>query len=77
MSCLAAKPVVNGIEDELEGVVRVIRLDIQSDQGKSAARKFDVTGVPATLLVDGSGEVVHRASGVPSREEMVQRARSL
>lgn len=77
MTCLAAKPVVNGIEEELEGVARVIRLDIQSRGGRSAAGRFDVTGVPATLLLDGSGEVVHRESGVPSRQEMVERARAL
>lgn len=76
MSCLTAKPVVNGIEEDLEGTAPVVRLDIGSELGKEAARRYDVTSVPAILVLDGGGEVVHRTSGVPDRDEVVQRARA-
>lgn len=67
---------MNGIEKDLEGTARVIRLDIGSDLGKSAAGRFGVSSVPTTLVVDGQGEVVHRDSGMPSRSEIVARARA-
>jgi len=76
MSCLAAKPVVNGLEEDLEGTARVIRLDIASDLGQSAAGRYGVTSVPTTLLLDGEGSVVHRESGTPDREAFVERARA-
>lgn len=74
MTCLAAKPVVNGIEDDLEGTARVVRLDIGSDLGKSVAGRYGVTVVPTTLVVDGGGEVIHREEGMPSRESVVKQA---
>lgn len=76
MSCLAAKPVVNGIEEDLEGIARVLRLDIGSKLGKEAASRFGVSSVPTMLVLDGAGEVVHRESGRPDREEVVARARA-
>lgn len=74
MSCLAAKPVVNGIEEDLEGTARVIRLDIASDRGKQVAGRYGVEAVPTIVVLDGEGEVVHRESGKPDREEVVSRA---
>lgn len=76
MSCLAAKPVVNGIEKDLEGTARVLRLDIGSKLGKEAASRFGVSSVPTLLVLDDAGEVVHRESGHPDREEVVARARA-
>jgi thiol-disulfide isomerase/thioredoxin len=76
MSCLTAKPVVNGIEQELEGTARVIRLDIASELGKSAAGRYGVSSVPTTLVLDDTGEVVHRESGVPDRGTVVDRAKA-
>lgn len=76
MTCLAAKPVVNGIEEDLGETVPVIRLDIGSDVGKSVADRFGVRGVPTTIVLDGAGQVVHRESGIPSREEVVASARA-
>lgn len=76
MTCLAAKPIVNGIEKDLEGTARVIRLDIASDLGRAAAGRHGVTSVPTTLVLDGGGDVVHRETGVPDRGEVVARAKA-
>lgn len=67
---------MNGIEKDLEGTARVIRLDIGSDLGKSAAGRYGVSSVPTTLVIDGGGDVVHRESGMPSRKEVVARTRA-
>lgn len=76
MTCLAAKPVVNGIEEDLGETAPVIRLDIGSDVGEAAAGRFGVRGVPTTLVLDGAGDVVYRESGVPSRKEVVASAKA-
>lgn len=76
MTCLAAKPVVNGIEQDLKDSAPVIRLDIGSDMGKAVAGRFGVAGVPTVLVLDGDGNVVHRESGVPSRKDVVASARA-
>lgn len=62
---------MNGIEKDLEGTARVVRLDIGSDLGKSAAGRFGVTSVPTTLVLDAAGELAHRETGLPSRKEIV------
>lgn len=67
---------MNGIEKDLEGTARVIRLDINSEVGKAGAGTYGVTSVPTTLVLDGAGDVLHRETGIPSRKEVVARARS-
>ena len=67
---------MNGIQKDLEGTATVIRLDISSEVGRSAAETYGVTSVPTTLVLNGSDEVVHRESGIPSRKEVVRRARA-
>ncbi|MFW6193762.1 MAG: hypothetical protein ACOC83_09780 [Gemmatimonadota bacterium] len=54
----------------------MIRLDISSEIGKEAAGRYGVSVVPTIVVVDGDGEVVHRESGKPDREEVVARARA-
>ena len=71
-----AKPIVNGIEKDLEGTARVIRLDISSRLGKEGAKAYGVTSVPTTVVIDGAGKMVHRESGLPDREGVVAQARA-
>jgi thioredoxin-related protein len=54
---------VNGIEKDLEGRAAVLRLDMLSDVGRSAAKQYGVKAVPTLLLFDGQGNVVLRQTG--------------
>lgn len=65
---------MNGIEKDLEGTARVVRLDIASDLGKTVAERYGVSAVPTVVVLDGYGEVTHRESGIPDREEVVAAA---
>lgn len=67
---------MNGIEKDLEGVAGVVRLDISSELGKSVASRYGVTGVPTTLVLNRAGELVHRDTGLPGRQEIVAQARN-
>lgn len=71
MPCLAAKPIVDGFERDLEGRARVIRLNVGEELGRSAAMQLGVRGVPSTVVLDGNGDVVLQEAGVPSRRRVV------
>ena len=64
---------MNGIEKDLQGTARVIRLDINSELGRTGADAYGVTSVPTTLVLDGGGKVVHRETGIPDRGDVVRR----
>jgi hypothetical protein len=53
-----AKPVVDGIEKELEGRAQVVRLNAMD-------------GVATLVVLDGAGEVVYAKTGSPNRGEVL------
>lgn len=53
-----AKPIVDGLEQDLIGQAKVVRLDLMSSVGQQAAGYFGVRGIPTLLVVDGEGEVI-------------------
>ena len=65
-----AKPIVDGLERELEGQARVVRLSILSRTGQAAARRYGVMGMPTFLIFDGQGELIGRQAGFPKRNEI-------
>ncbi len=71
MRCLAAKPIVNGIEKDLEGQAKVIRLDMLSSFGRKIAGRFEVSSIPTLLVLDGEQNVIYRHSGLPDRQKVV------
>ncbi len=66
-----AKPVVDGIEKDLEGTAKVIRLSVTSQVGNLMAQRYGVRGVPTIVVLDGEGEVVTVSVGVPDRASLV------
>ncbi len=66
-----AKPIVNGIEKDLQGRAPVVRLNMLSAQGQQLAQRFDVKGLPTLLVLDGSGKVIHRQSGIPDKKAVM------
>jgi hypothetical protein len=63
---------VNGIEKDLKGRARVIRLNLLSGLGREVARSYSVNAVPATIVFDGAGAVRYRHEGIPNRKRIVQ-----
>jgi thiol-disulfide isomerase/thioredoxin len=74
MQCLAAKPIVDGIEKDLQGTARVVRLDVSSKEGRDIARGYGVRSLPTTIVVGSDGEVVERHAGIPRRKRIVAQA---
>jgi hypothetical protein len=66
-----AKPIVDGLEGDLAGRARVLRLNVMDSVGMSAARRFGVRAVPAFFVLDGRGGVVVGAQvGIPNRGKL-------
>ena len=64
MACLAARPVVDGLEREwTDG--RVIRVDIRSADGGAFASRHGLTLTPSFILFDGAGREAGRWTGRP------------
>jgi thiol-disulfide isomerase/thioredoxin len=70
VACLAAKPVVDGLEQELGGRVTFVRVDIQTEAGEALAARYQVTGVPAFLAFDRDGRVLARTRGPGGAREL-------
>jgi hypothetical protein len=66
-----AKPIVDGIENDLEDRASVICLSVMSDIGGRAAQRYGVRGVPTLLIFDGRGNLVEQSVGVPNRKGIV------
>jgi len=65
-----AKPIVDGLERELEGQARVVRLSALNAMGQEVAQRYDVRGVPTFLIFDGQGELIGRQVGFPKRSDI-------
>jgi thioredoxin-related protein len=72
-----AKPIVDGIERDLEGEASVVRLSVLSNVGARAAQRYGVRSVPTLLVFDGQGQLVEQRSGIPDRGRIVSTVREL
>ena len=59
-----AKPIVDGLEQDLDGKADVIRLNAMTSIGRQAAAHFGARGLPTLVLVDGNGDVVLTQVGI-------------
>jgi thioredoxin-related protein len=72
-----AKPIVDGIEKDLEGTAKVIRLSVTNKVGNQMAQRYGVRGVPTIVVLDGEGEVITVSVGVPDRADLVAQVKGL
>ncbi|HEY72263.1 MAG: hypothetical protein B6I35_06275 [Anaerolineaceae bacterium 4572_32.2] len=66
-----AKPVVDGLERELENQAQVLRLNVMNSVGGELAMRYGVRGVPTFVLLDGVGKVMLTQVGMPDRAEIM------
>ena len=71
------KPIVDGIERDLEGRAQVVRLSVMSEIGARAAQRYAVRSVPTLVMFDCDGNVVDQTVGVPSRKNVVAQVEGL
>ena len=66
-----AKPIVDGIERDLKGSARLIRVDMATKLGRERARRFGVDSIPTLIALDANRSEVYRHTGMPDREAIV------
>lgn len=62
---------MDGLEEEFEGQLKVIRVDVQSDGGQEVARLYG-TFTPTFVLFDPQGEELWREIGIVEPEKVRQ-----
>jgi len=72
-----AKPVVDRVETQLDGKAQVIRLDMWSQVGRQAARRYGVRGVPTLVVIDNQGQPVYGQFGIPLPSQVVEQVDNL
>jgi thioredoxin-related protein len=57
------KPIVDGLEKETKGHLTIIRLDIQTEPGRTLAPVYDFQYTPTFILFDAQGKELWRTVG--------------
>ena len=63
MGCMAAKPIVDGIEREHGERLRVIRVNVQDTAGRALADRYHFEFTPTFVLFDAGGRELLRTVG--------------
>lgn len=63
---------MDGIERELAGRARVVRLNVLSAEGRELAVRWGVRGVPTLIVFDGKGETILRQVGRLQKDAVLQ-----
>ena len=58
---------MDGLERDLEGRARVVRLSVFSELGQEVTQRHQVRSVPTFLVFDGQGKLIERQVGFPDR----------
>jgi thiol-disulfide isomerase/thioredoxin len=66
--CRATRQVLSSVADTLDGVHHV---EVDAESRLELVRRLGIVRTPTTLLLDGSGRVRQRASGLPRREQVL------
>ena len=66
--CKAQTPIIKQIVNEINGKVRIIKIDI--DKNQTIAQRYQIKGVP-TLALFKNGQIVWRQSGVQTKNTLL------
>jgi thioredoxin 1 len=67
---MAAKPIVDGIEEEYQGKLTVIRVNVQEPETRPLLARYNFQYTPTFILFDGNGAEVYRSVGALIPEEI-------
>lgn len=72
--CITMEPLVNNLENDLDGEFDILRVDIHTPAGRSLREQLRFSFTPEFVLYDSSGREVWRAH-VPPGDASLDRAR--
>lgn len=69
-TCLATRPTLDALEDELKDELKVVRLDVASLAGQTVRVELHVYATPTFILFDAQGNELWRRSGALDPSEV-------
>ncbi len=72
-----AKPIVDGLERELDADLQILRVNVMDQVGARLAQRYSVRMMPTFVLLNNEGEVVLTQAGMPNRDEIVSKIAEL
>jgi hypothetical protein len=74
---MALAPIVDGIEHEYAGRIRVIRVDIHLPDSRPMMNHYRFPGTPYLIFENAQGEIIFRRGGVRTVESIRNDLRKL
>jgi thioredoxin 1 len=70
--CKMMKPVMDAVEKEYAGQVKVIFYDVWTKAGEPYAKKYGIRAIPTQVFLDADGKEYFRHQGFFPKEELVK-----
>jgi thiol-disulfide isomerase/thioredoxin len=68
--CLAIRPVVDSITQDIGDEFNVLRVDIHTETGRELREQFDFSYTPEFLLLDSQGNEIWRSHSPPTEAQL-------
>ena len=68
--CKMMQPVMDEIEKEYAGQVKVVFYDVWTPEGRPYAEQYGIQGIPTQVFLDKDGKEFHRHMGYYPKEEI-------
>jgi thiol-disulfide isomerase/thioredoxin len=68
--CLAIRPVVDSIAEDVDDRFNILRIDIHTDTGRELREQYDFSYTPEFLLLDNQGNEIWRSHSPPSEDQI-------
>ncbi|MFO7570187.1 MAG: thioredoxin family protein [Smithellaceae bacterium] len=69
--CRAMQPIMNAVEQEYKGQVRIVFHDVWTPKGKADAAKYNIRVIPTQVFLDKDGKEYFRHEGYYPKESVV------
>ena len=70
--CKMMQPIMNEIEEEYKGQVKVVFYDVWTSEGKPYAQKYGVRVIPTQVFLDKDGNEYFRHEGFFAKDELIK-----
>lgn len=70
--CRAMQPIMNAVEKEYKGQVKIVFHDVWTPKGKEDAMKYNIRVIPTQVFLDINGKEYFRHEGYFPKEQVVE-----
>ncbi|MBN1384131.1 MAG: thioredoxin family protein [Elusimicrobia bacterium] len=70
--CKKMQPIMEAVEEEYKGQVKVVFYDVWTDEGRPYAEKYKIRLIPTQVFLDKDGKEYFRHEGFFPKEELVK-----